>query len=41
LRKKNEIINTEDSKLYFDLSTPGPSHEAPNPTPSSFENPRR
>ena len=32
---------TEDSKLYFDLSTPGPSHEAPNPTPPSFENPRR
>ena len=32
---------TEDSKLYFDLSTPGPSHVAPNPTPPSFENPRR
>ena len=32
---------TEDSKLYFDLSTPGPSHEATNPTPPSFENPRR
>lgn len=32
---------TEDSKLYFDLSTPGPSHEAPNPTPPSFENPRK
>ena len=32
---------TEDSKLYFDLSTPGPSHEAPNPTPPSFDNPRR
>ena len=32
---------TEDSKLYFDLSTPGPNHEAPNPTPPSFENPRR
>lgn len=32
---------TEDSKLYFDLSSPGPSHEAPNPTPPSFENPRR
>lgn len=32
---------TEDSKLYFNLSTPGPSHEAPNPTPPSFENPRR
>ena len=32
---------TEDSKLYFDLSTPGPKHEAPNPTPPSFENPRR
>ena len=32
---------TEDSKLYFDLSSPGPSHEAPNPTPPSFENPNR
>ncbi|WP_058993456.1 manganese catalase family protein [Sarcina ventriculi] len=32
---------TEDSKLYFDLSSPGPKHEAPNPTPVSFENPRR
>ena len=32
---------TEDSKLYFDLSSPGPKHEAPNPTPISFENPRR
>lgn len=32
---------TEDSKLYFDLSTPGPNHEAPNPTPPSFDNTRR
>ena len=32
---------TEDSKLYFNLSNPGPSHEAPNPTPPSFENPHR
>ena len=32
---------TEDSKLYFNLSNPGPSHEAPNPTPPSFDNPRR
>lgn len=32
---------TEDSKLYFNLSNPGPEHEAPNPTPPSFENPRR
>lgn len=32
---------TEDSKLYFDLSTPGPSHEPPNPTAPSFENPRK
>jgi Mn-containing catalase len=31
---------TNDSKLYFDLSTPGPSHRAPNPTPPSFDNPR-
>ncbi|ARC84912.1 ferritin-like domain protein [Clostridium argentinense CDC 2741] len=32
---------TEDSKLYFNLSNPGPEHDAPNPTPPSFENPRR
>ncbi|MGL6105028.1 manganese catalase family protein [Romboutsia sp.] len=32
---------TEYSKLYFDLSTPGPSHEPPNPTPVSFNNPRK
>lgn len=32
---------TEDSKLYFNLSNPGPSHEPPTPTPPSFENPRR
>ncbi|MEO3150866.1 manganese catalase family protein, partial [Turicibacter sanguinis] len=32
---------TEDSKLYFDLSSPGPKHEAPNPTPPSFENPNK
>lgn len=32
---------TKDSKIYFDLSTPGPSHESPNPTPVSFENPTR
>ena len=32
---------TEDSKLYFNLSNPGPDHEAPNPTPPSFEDTRR
>lgn len=32
---------TEDSKLYFNLSNPGPDHKAPNPTPPSFENTRR
>jgi Mn-containing catalase len=32
---------TEDSKLYFNLSTPGPEHQSPNPTPVSFENPRK
>jgi Mn-containing catalase len=32
---------TEDSKLYFDLSTPGKFFEAPNPTPPSFNNPRK
>jgi len=37
----HDVNNTEDSKLYFDLSTPGPSLEAPNPTPTSFENTRR
>ncbi len=31
---------TEDSKLYFDLSTPGKHFDAPNPTPPSFDNPR-
>jgi Mn-containing catalase len=32
---------TEDSKLYFDLSTPGPSQKAPDPTAPSFDNPRK
>jgi Mn-containing catalase len=32
---------TEDSKLYFDLSTPGKYFDAPNPTEPSFANPRR
>lgn len=32
---------TQDSKLYFDLSTPGKFFDAPNPTPPSFENSRR
>ncbi|MBU5483493.1 manganese catalase family protein [Clostridium sp. MSJ-11] len=32
---------TEDSKLYFDLSTPGNFFEAPNPTEPSFSNPRK
>lgn len=32
---------TEDSKLYFDLSTPGRFFENPNPTPPSFDNPRK
>lgn len=32
---------TEDSRLYFDLSTPGKGFNAPNPTPPSFENTRR
>ena len=32
---------TEDSRLYFDLSTPGRFFEAPNPTPVSFDNPRK
>lgn len=32
---------TEDSKLYFDLSTPGPEHNHPEPTPPSFDNTRR
>ncbi|SMB90561.1 Mn-containing catalase [Desulfonispora thiosulfatigenes DSM 11270] len=31
---------TEDSKLYFDLSTPGQHFRAPEPTPPSFDNPR-
>ncbi|GIM29608.1 putative manganese catalase [Clostridium polyendosporum] len=32
---------TQDSRLYFDLSTPGKYFEAPNPTPVAFESPRR
>jgi Mn-containing catalase len=32
---------TKDSKLYFDLSTPGRYFQSPSPTPPSFENPRR
>ncbi|WP_026476218.1 manganese catalase family protein [Alkaliphilus transvaalensis] len=32
---------TEDSKLYFDLSTPGKHFDNPNPTPPSFNNPRQ
>ncbi|MCB2355948.1 manganese catalase family protein [Clostridium estertheticum] len=32
---------TEDSRLYFDLSTPGKYFDAPNPTAPSFENPRK
>ncbi|EHI98804.1 Catalase [Clostridium sp. DL-VIII] len=32
---------TNDSKLYFDLSTPGPSHKSPSPTPASFESPNK
>lgn len=32
---------TEDSRLYFDLSTPGRYFENPFPTPPSFDNPKR
>ncbi|MDW7651100.1 MAG: manganese catalase family protein [Bacillota bacterium] len=32
---------TEDSRLYFDLSTPGKFFEHPFPTPPSFQNPRQ
>lgn len=32
---------TKDSKLYFDLSTPGRYFDDPEPTPPSFENPRQ
>ena len=32
---------TEDSKLYFDLSSLGPKHDATNPTPPSFVKTRR
>lgn len=32
---------TEDSKLYFDLSTPGQHFQPPQPTPPSFNNPRQ
>ncbi|AGF58463.1 Mn-containing catalase [Clostridium saccharoperbutylacetonicum] len=32
---------TKDSKLYFDLSTPGPSHKTPDPTSVRFESPNK
>lgn len=32
---------TEDSRLYFNLSTPGRFFDNPTPTPPSFSNPRR
>lgn len=32
---------TEDSRLYFDLSSPGSHFDNPNPTPPSFDNTRR
>ncbi|WP_315108843.1 manganese catalase family protein [Clostridium intestinale] len=32
---------TEDSKLYFDLSTPGRFFDNPDPTAPSFEDPRK
>lgn len=32
---------TDDSKLYFDLSTPGQHFQPPQPTPPSFNNPRQ
>ena len=32
---------TEDSRLYFDLSSPGRHFDNPNPTPPSFDNTRR
>ncbi|MBZ4686665.1 MAG: Mn-containing catalase [Clostridia bacterium] len=32
---------TKDSKLYFDLSSPGKHYQAPQPTPPSFNNPRQ
>lgn len=46
LQQKPEYSNydfgvTEDSKLYFDLSTPGRYFDNPDPTAPRFENPRR
>ncbi|WP_027633044.1 manganese catalase family protein [Clostridium hydrogeniformans] len=32
---------TEDSKLYFNLSTPGEYFKSPDPTETSFSNPRK
>lgn len=32
---------TEDSKLYFDLSTPGRYFDNPDPTSPSFNDPRK
>lgn len=43
---QNEASNrdfgvTADSRLYFDLSTPGEFFDSPNPAPPSFNNPRK
>jgi len=45
-KMQNEASNkdfgvTEDSKLYFDLSTPGQFFKPPQPTPPSFNDPRK
>jgi Mn-containing catalase len=38
---KQDFGVTEDSKLYFNLSTPGRFFENPTPTPPNFNNPRQ
>ena len=37
----NDFGVTEDSKLYFDLSSPGQFFKPPEPTAPSFHNPRQ
>jgi Mn-containing catalase len=37
-RSNKDFGITQDSKLYFDLSTPGKYFENPDPTPPSFSN---
>lgn len=37
----HDMNSSNDSRLYFDLSTPGKYFDQPEPTPPHFDNPRR